>query len=313
MNLYNLFIKSAIVVISAFTLCSCDSRKVEPDGKVSPSEIRLDQDQIQLQIDNSVSLTYTTLPTQVQLTNLIWTSSNQNVATVSQSGLVTAVAVGEAQIKVQSGQLQDIAHIRVVPGPLKSISFEGDVIPAYINESKSLTLTFDPQDAIDKTVVWSTPYGGIIGLDQTGTITPKALGYAYVLADHYDKVYKSAVIVPAYKGQVVAASQVNSVTHDNKYFINVYIGALDKGVIVKDVKLFVGGDSNNPDAVLLKTVTSTLSIPAGKGQEILIEVSPQQGDLLSYGRHVKIGLSVGGDSYTVTLGWQNQFQAVKNE
>jgi len=47
----------------------------------------------------------------------VWTSSNQNVATVSSAGLVTAVAAGEATFTATTSRTSGTAHVTVQAGP----------------------------------------------------------------------------------------------------------------------------------------------------------------------------------------------------
>ena len=69
-------------------------------------------------------ITYTITPSYAELTDLVYTSSDETVATVSASGLITAVGAGTATITVASGELTaslDVEVIAAVPGLSGSI------------------------------------------------------------------------------------------------------------------------------------------------------------------------------------------------
>ena len=65
---------------------------------IEPNTISLNSAKISLSIDETKSLTITVSPSNASKSNIQWSSNNPNVATVSNEGLITAVAVGTATI-----------------------------------------------------------------------------------------------------------------------------------------------------------------------------------------------------------------------
>lgn len=65
---------------------------------VLPQSIELDESMITLKVGDTTTLTATVLPQEAENKDIIWASSNESVATVSESGVVTAVSEGEAEI-----------------------------------------------------------------------------------------------------------------------------------------------------------------------------------------------------------------------
>ncbi len=74
------------------------SCKVTVSGKDEVSEVKLNIEEIQLLPNDTRQLTATVLPESTSNKNVIWTTDNERVATVSNSGLVTAISLGEAKI-----------------------------------------------------------------------------------------------------------------------------------------------------------------------------------------------------------------------
>ncbi len=67
---------------------------------VAVTGISLDKSELSLALEKTATLTATVTPADATNQNVTWTSDNTDVATVSDAGLVTAVAVGTANIKV---------------------------------------------------------------------------------------------------------------------------------------------------------------------------------------------------------------------
>ena len=70
----------------------------DEDVRVSVTSISLNKSSIKLGVAQTASITATVAPSNATQNNVIWSSSNSSVATVSWEGVVTAVAVGNATI-----------------------------------------------------------------------------------------------------------------------------------------------------------------------------------------------------------------------
>ena len=85
----------------------------------------------ELEIGSTYQLSAVVLPGDAPQ-DLEWTSSRQTVATVSNTGLVTAVAAGECDITVYASDKSDVCHITVVDrggnpqGPDNSVAFDAN-------------------------------------------------------------------------------------------------------------------------------------------------------------------------------------------
>jgi len=136
-------------------------------------------------VQQTTQLTATFTPTDASNKSGNWTSSNANIATVSDNGLVTGVSTGTATISFTSndGGFTDMSAVTVTP--FVPINVTGvEVIPVLstisIGNTLQLSETVLPNDATDKTGVWSSNNGNatvsssglVTGITQgTSTIT----------------------------------------------------------------------------------------------------------------------------------------------
>jgi len=86
------------------------------EDEIPATSIRLNSQSVQLVVGRSSTLRATVQP--ANTTDVVtWTSSDESCATVSSSGIVTAVAVGTATITATAGALTATCRVTVVPDP----------------------------------------------------------------------------------------------------------------------------------------------------------------------------------------------------
>ena len=96
-----------VVGVLAFAAWSCKPENEEVENvTVNPSEARLE-------VGGTYQLMAVVMPLDAPK-EFQWTSSNSLVATVSGTGLVTAVAIGECNITVTAGDKSDVCRVTVV-------------------------------------------------------------------------------------------------------------------------------------------------------------------------------------------------------
>ncbi|MEG2290628.1 MAG: S8 family serine peptidase, partial [Clostridium sp.] len=121
--------------------------------------IKLNESKIKLKKGESSQLAVTFDPADATNKNVTWSSSDEKVATVV-AGKVVAVGVGEAVVTVKSedGGYTDTCKVTVLPTDigLKSIKLNESKIKLKKGESSQLAVTFDPADATNKNVTWSS-------------------------------------------------------------------------------------------------------------------------------------------------------------
>lgn len=115
-------------------------------------------------------------------TTVTWSSDNEEVATVDQTGLVKAVADGTANIKAKVGTLEATYAITVQEVKLNGISIK-DATTIHRGGTETLEVTYDPENTTDdKTVEWTTSDPAVATVDGSGTVTAVKIGSVNITA-----------------------------------------------------------------------------------------------------------------------------------
>lgn len=146
------------------------------------SSITLSQSAAQLREGESMTLTATVLPEDANDKTVTWTSSNPSVATVDANGNVIAIATGETIITASCGDVTATCSVSVVQTPAESISVSQSAAKLYIGDTLSLSATVLPEEASDKTVIWSSSDNAVASVDDNGNVTAISAGEATVTA-----------------------------------------------------------------------------------------------------------------------------------
>ena len=151
-------------------------------------QISLDKTSLTLHGNESQQLTATVLPADASQ-ELTWTSSDESVATVSQSGLVSAVAPGNAVITATTTDGTDLsASCNVTVLHVQAESIQLNVTTAGLNEGSTLQLTATvlPEDCDIKTVIWESNNPSVATVDSNGLVTTHSVGTATITATTTD-------------------------------------------------------------------------------------------------------------------------------
>ena len=133
-----------------------------------------------------------------------WTSDNEEVATVSAKGRVTAVGAGNAAITCvvtsKAGETETLTCRVSVLIPVSSLSSEEKTVRVNPGASRQLVYTVEPADATAQALEWSSQNTDIVTVDSTGTVTGISAGKTRISAKTTDgsgKTLSWEVVVPS--------------------------------------------------------------------------------------------------------------------
>ncbi len=148
---------------------------------------------------------------------VIWSSSDSSVATVNQSGNVTALALGTAMIIVRTmdGGHTDTLVLTVTGVSVTSVSVSNDTVNLVVGISSTLTATVEPINASNKALTWATIDESIATVN-SNEIRGVAIGTTTLTVRTTDGGHMDTVVVI-----VTAPVRVSGVTfnHDTLYLV----------------------------------------------------------------------------------------------
>ncbi|MCR4859627.1 MAG: Ig-like domain-containing protein [Bacteroidales bacterium] len=160
----------------------------------------------------------------------IWSSSDESVATVSQSGVVTPVGNGTATITASKGSLSATCSVTVDAWiRVTGITLNKNTLTVTANSTFQLKATLTPSNATNKSLTWSTSDNNVAALDNTGKLTLKKPGIAQIQVVSPDYVIANCIVT------VVSVVQNNPSYPDSDYtgFVDMgngyYIAATNVG------------------------------------------------------------------------------------
>ena len=154
------------------------------DRQVSATSASLDQTVLTLNKGASGQLTLTVTPEDFT-DEVVWKSSDTAVVTVSDTGLVKAVGVGTATIKVSVGKASASCKVTVLQ-PVTSISLNRSSLTMEATDTFQLQASVYPSNAADQRVQWTSSDPAVASVDENGLVTALKKGTATVTAAALD-------------------------------------------------------------------------------------------------------------------------------
>lgn len=180
-------IKTCLIALSCLLLVGGGLTACNPEDP-TPIVTITNGESANLEVGETLQLNVTLEHTDDAIT---YTSSNTGVATISNTGLITAVAKGEATITAEAGDITDTIKI-IVTEPavtvvdVESVTLNKTEITLDVGGTETLAATVLPENATDKTVTWETSNAEVATV-ANGVVTAVAKGEATITAKAGEK------------------------------------------------------------------------------------------------------------------------------
>lgn len=161
---------------------------------IAVTSITLDKNSLSLVKGESETLTATVNPSGATHTNVSWSSSDSNVASVDSKGKVKAVASGNATITAQVDGITATCTVTVTV-PVESITLNKTKITLNKGESETLIATITPSDATENVITWTSSNIFMAPVDSNGKVTAVGGGNVTITAKAGSKVASCTVTV----------------------------------------------------------------------------------------------------------------------
>jgi uncharacterized protein YjdB len=166
------------------TLNNWSKAKVKVIDSLCPTSISLNVSSLKLSAKSTYQLSATAKPDTASQA-VKWATSNKRVATISSTGLVTAIAPGTALIRASSDRSSSRNRtikltVSKLPAPSKIILSPADT---KIEKGDTLQLTAEPYPAeADPSVKWTTSSSSIATVSSSGLVTARSTGTVKIAA-----------------------------------------------------------------------------------------------------------------------------------
>ena len=147
---------------------------------IAATSVTLNKTSLTLEKGGEETLIATVNPSEADDKSVSWSSSNMGVATVDQSGKVSAVGGGTATITVKTANGKTATCAVTVNVKVTGVTLDQVTLSVEVGQSKKLTATITPTDATDKTLTWSSGSNSIATVDQNGNVSGVSQGVTTV-------------------------------------------------------------------------------------------------------------------------------------
>ncbi len=162
---------------------------------IKVTKISLSASTLLTKVGYTKKITATVTPTNADNREVTWSSSAPTVASVDQSGNITAKSVGNATITVTAKDGSGVTAtcwVNVTDIKVTGITLNKTTLNIKTGATEQLTAKVLPTDATNSKVTWSSNEPTVAEVDQTGMITAKKEGSAVITVTAQDGSGKTA-------------------------------------------------------------------------------------------------------------------------
>ena len=198
-------------ILLSVSLIATYSCKKEKDKGVAVTEVRLDKSATTLVEGDTEELMATVMPENATDKGIEWKSSDESVATVSQTGLVTAFKEGSSAITVitNDGGFKATCDVTVNKKVIAVTGVKLSAASMTLREGDkgTLTATVEPANATNKNVEWWTSDLDVVSVTSTsggsnGYVEARGAGKATVTVKTEDGEFSASCEITVEKKEV---------------------------------------------------------------------------------------------------------------
>ena len=157
----------------------------ERSGNTLPTDITFEDYEVNIDAESTYQIAPRTAPAQLTSDSFIYESRDESVVRVSESGLVTPVGKGTADVYVYSKDraLRNYITVNVVDYiPLEGLRFKNRNAETAIGENISSACVLTPENTTRRNVIYSSSNEKVAAVDAAGNITGISSGTAEITA-----------------------------------------------------------------------------------------------------------------------------------
>ncbi|MBD5170417.1 MAG: leucine-rich repeat protein [Bacteroidales bacterium] len=214
--------------------------------------IELDRSEWNGMPGESFVISVTLSPDNVTDKTIVWNSSDQEIATVDEAGLVTAISTGSAIITATtSNNLTATCVVTVLPVLVEEIILSPSEVQGVIGDSFTIGATILPKNASEPKIEWESTRPRVATVNQEGYVEIHEEGTCRIIALATDGSDVSAECI------ITGVSGIESVFANGSERIYVYT---PEGILIK--KDCSSDDLKNlvPGIYILKSETKTITV-----------------------------------------------------
>ncbi len=195
-----------ILVAAIWTMAACNRQTDEPEVKIS-----IDPVTVKMKVGDM-----TTLEAKGATANIVWATSNEDVATVIH-GVVSAKAIGKAEVTATVGQAKATCIIYVTGTDGASLR----ISPPTVTLNPGDQFTFSYGNTYDLDMTWTSSDPAVATVDQTGKVVAVAPGNATItLATNIESVMARVAVRHSWgEYQMVWSDEFNGSALDESVWI----------------------------------------------------------------------------------------------
>lgn len=212
-NVYGVGVGTAKVIVK------CNEFSKEIEIKVNPAPEATDiivTGATTVEVNKNIQLEATVVPAEVEY-KIYWSSENTNIFTIDQTGYITGVSEGTANVILKCGQFEKKISITVTPKPKAEDIIVKGKQKVYIGNTLQLTAEVIPS-IVESEFVWASSNTNILNVTPNGKVIPIMVGEANVIVkcDGIEKSYP--IIVEEYPTSIEIYGDSNIKVNEFKFY-----------------------------------------------------------------------------------------------
>lgn len=157
-----------------------------------------------VEVGGALQLRATVAPLNAYYESIVWESSDDEIATVSEDGKVTGVKVGTVTITATAGDVTSAAFsvtVNAAAGtPVTGITISEDALTLEPEQTFELSAKVSPENATDSSVTWTSEDQAVATVDDNGKVTAVGVGTTTITASAANgNVYATCTVTVADK------------------------------------------------------------------------------------------------------------------
>lgn len=181
-----------LIITVPFLLCSCNGISEIFDKEIT--SITLSENEISLKVGDSRKLEAQIEPEDASSKALVWTSSNDKIATVS-DGTITAKKTGSVVIKAEAENgVSKSCNVTVAEQEITKITLSDETASLKEGQTIQIEAKVSPTDAKADGLVWSSDAQDVARVNSSGYVTGVTAGVASIVCKAPNGVEASCIV-----------------------------------------------------------------------------------------------------------------------